>query len=296
MLVIDGVTKRFDKSDHVVLDRVSLSAPQGSFTALLGQNGAGKSTLIGILAGTVTPDTGNVSINGYSLAKRSAELKRSLGVVAQEIAFDYFFTVEETLSLQSGFFGISNNKAWIRLLLERLSLWDRRNDQVKTLSGGMKRRLMIAKALVHRPRLLLLDEPTAGVDVQLRQQMHEFLREMNSEGLTIILTTHYLEEAEALCDRVVLLHQGKILADTPRAEFMRMAGSHFMARIHATQPESLRAALRPHGLTDQESAGGVMHFSVPGSLRTQFLDSLGKHAKDIADISISEPRLVDVFR
>jgi ABC-2 type transport system ATP-binding protein len=295
MLVIDGLTKTFAASNRLALDRVSLAVPQGSFTALLGQNGAGKSTLIGILAGTVLPDAGTADINGHSLATRSAELKRSLGIVAQEIAFDPFFTVEETLSLQSGFFGIRKNGDWIRLLLERLSLWDRRNDPVRDLSGGMKRRLMIAKALVHRPRLLLLDEPTAGVDVQLRKQMHEFLNEMNREGMTIILTTHYLEEAEQLCDHVVLLHEGKILVDVPRPEFMQLAGKHLLAQLQAQRPELLQAAFRTHGLESSKSADGILKLAVPASQRTQFLGLLGEHAADIKDIQITEPRLEDVF-
>jgi len=295
MLVIKGLTKKFAASSRLALDHVSLAVPQGSFTALLGQNGAGKSTLIGILSGTVLSDAGTVDINGHSLATRSAELKRSLGIVAQEIAFDPFFTVEETLSLQSGFFGIRKNGSWIRLLLERLSLWDRRDDPVRNLSGGMKRRLMIAKALVHRPRLLLLDEPTAGVDVQLRKQMHEFLSEMNREGMTIVLTTHYLEEAEQLCDHVVLLHEGKILVDVPRTEFMQLSGKHFLARFQTQRPELLQAAFQLHSLESRESAGGILSFAVPTSRRAQFLNLLGKHAADIADIQIAEPRLEDVF-
>lgn len=295
MLVIEGLTKKFAASSRFALDHVSLAVPQGSFTALLGQNGAGKSTLIGILSGTVLPDAGTVEINGHSLATRSAELKRSLGIVAQEIAFDPFFTVEETLSLQSGFFGIRKNGSWIRLLLERLSLWDRRNDPVKNLSGGMKRRLMIAKALVHRPRLILLDEPTAGVDVRLRKQMHEFLSEMNREGMTIVLTTHYLEEAEQLCDHVVLLHEGKILVDVPRPAFMQLAGKHFLVRLQAPLPELLQARFLTHGLEGRESLGGTLDFAVPTSQRAQFLSLLGEHSADISDIQITEPRLEDVF-
>jgi ABC-2 type transport system ATP-binding protein len=295
MLRIKNLSKKYRNARQAALEGVSFSVLPGSFTALLGQNGAGKSTLIGILTDTVKPDAGSVTINGFPLRLRNPATKLALGIVPQEISFDYLFTVEETLVLQAGYFGLRRNQDWIQTLLQRLSLWDKRREQVKNLSGGMKRRLMIAKALVHRPRLLLLDEPTAGVDVALRRQLHEFLREMNRDGLTIVLTSHYLEEAEQLCDHVVLLHRGKVLADAPRDEFLSLSGDRFSARIVTHCPERLQLAFQSLDLVANKEDDNILHISVPRSMREHFLASLGKHAADVIDIRINEPHLEEVF-
>jgi ABC-2 type transport system ATP-binding protein len=296
MLEIQGLSKKYKGAERPALDAVSFSVAEGGFIALLGPNGAGKSTLIGILAGTVKPDSGSVTVNGFPLQSRDPGLKLSLGIVPQEIVFDPYFTVEETLSFQSGYFGIRKNQERIRMLLRRLSLWDKRREPVKNLSGGMKRRLLIAKALVHRPRLLLLDEPTAGVDVHLRMQMHELLTELNREGLTIILTTHYLEEAEKLCGRIVLLNRGAVIADASRADFLKLAGDRFIADIETGTPENLRAALLPLGLEYGEDTGTTIRLAVSRSLRSRFLSALGEHAGEVTDIRISQPSLEDAFR
>ncbi len=295
MLEIHGLTKTYRGADRPALDDVSFSVKEGGFTALLGPNGAGKSTLIGILGGTVKPDGGSVTVNGFLLETRDPGMKMSLGIVPQEIAVDPIFTVEETLHTLSGYFGIRRNGRRIRMLLERLSLWDKRREQVLRLSGGMKRRLLIAKALVHRPRLLLLDEPTSGVDVHLRRQMHEFLREINQEGLTIVLTTHYMDEAERLCDRVVLLDRGKVAADALRPDFLRLAGDRFIAHIETAEPERLCAAMRRIGLSDGKVPGGALTFSVPNTLRAAFLSTLAALAADVTDMRVSAPGLEDVF-
>jgi ABC-2 type transport system ATP-binding protein len=219
MLEINNLTKIF-KNNTKALDDVSFRINKGEFAALLGQNGAGKSTLISILAGNVKKNSGKIIVRGYDLDRDELMTKRILGIVPQEISFDHFFTVQEVLENQSGYFGIKNNKKTIDDLLEILSLGDKRNVNTKELSGGMKRRLLIAKALVHKPEILILDEPTAGVDIELRISMHEFLRDLNRTGITVILTTHYLEEAEKLCGRIIIIHQGRIIMDAPKERIM----------------------------------------------------------------------------
>jgi ABC-2 type transport system ATP-binding protein len=224
MLEIQDVTKVYQSTQKKALDKVSFHIDRGEFVALLGQNGAGKSTLINILAGHVKKTEGTVRIGGFDLDGQELSTKRILGVVPQEISFDPFFTVGETLKNQSGYFGMRHNDKTIDRILERLSLADKKNVNTKRLSGGMKRRLLIAKAMVHRPPLLILDEPTAGVDIELRRSMHEFLKELNRDGTTIILTTHYLEEAEKLCDRIIILDRGKKIMDAPKETVMKSAG------------------------------------------------------------------------
>ena len=198
------------------LKGISLSVKEGDFYALLGPNGAGKSSTIGIIGSLVTKSSGNVKIFGIDVDKNMAEAKTLLGVVSQEINFSQFEKVLDIVVTQAGFYGIPKSEAMPKVenILKRLSLWDKRNDQARTLSGGYKRRLMIAKALVHDPKLLILDEPTAGVDIELRREMWTFLKEINTNGTTIILTTHYLEEAEQLCRNIVIIDHGTMVADT----------------------------------------------------------------------------------
>ena len=196
---------------------VSLEIGQGEFFGLLGPNGAGKTTLISCLAGLVRPDSGRLSVLGHDVTKDFREARRNLGVVPQELVFDPFFNVRETLRIQSGYFGIRKNDDWIDEILENLDLTSKADVNMRRLSGGMKRRVLVAQALVHKPPVIVLDEPTAGVDVELRQGLWQFIRRLNGEGHTIILTTHYLEEAEALCQRIALMKQGRLLAlDTTR--------------------------------------------------------------------------------
>ena len=198
------------------LKGISLSVKKGDFYALLGPNGAGKSSTIGIIGSLVTKSSGNVKIFGIDVDKNMAEAKTLLGVVSQEINFSQFEKVLDIVVTQAGFYGIPKSEAMPKVenILKRLSLWDKRNDQARTLSGGYKRRLMIAKALVHDPKLLILDEPTAGVDIELRREMWTFLKEINTNGTTIILTTHYLEEAEQLCRNIGIIDHGTMVADT----------------------------------------------------------------------------------
>lgn len=199
---------------------LSLEIEEGEFFGLLGPNGAGKTTLISSLAGLVRPDSGSLKVLGYDVIRDFRQARRLLGVVPQELVFDPFFNVRETLRIQSGYFGIRKNDDWIDEILENLDLTSKANVNMRRLSGGMKRRVLVAQALVHKPPVIVLDEPTAGVDVELRQGLWQFVRRLNNEGHTIILTTHYLEEAEALCERIALMKQGRLVSLDTTANLM----------------------------------------------------------------------------
>lgn len=211
---VQSVHKRF--GDVHALRGVDLAVEPGEFFALLGPNGAGKTTLISLLAGLSRATSGRLAVMGHDVVADYRAARRALGVVPQELVYDAFFTVREMLRFQSGYFGIRRNDPWIDELLENLALTDKADAYVRNLSGGMKRRVLVAQALVHKPAVVVLDEPTAGVDVELRQSLWGFIKRLNREGHTIVLTTHYLEEAEALCSRIAMLKQGEIVAlDTP---------------------------------------------------------------------------------
>lgn len=224
-LSIEGISKSYGLLQ--ALGGVSLTIEQGEFFGLLGPNGAGKTTLISILAGLCRPDQGRAAIMGINVQSKFREARRMLGVVPQELVFDPFFTVRETLRFQSGYFGIRNNDAWIDEIMANLDLTGKADSNMRSLSGGMKRRVLVAQALVHRPPVIVLDEPTAGVDVELRQSLWQFISRLNQDGHTIVLTTHYLEEAEALCQRIAMLKQGRIVAlDTTANLLSRFGGAN----------------------------------------------------------------------
>ncbi|MDQ6993949.1 MAG: ABC transporter ATP-binding protein [Mariprofundus sp.] len=218
-LEINGLGKIYGNGNRALGD-VSLTVPKGSFYALLGPNGAGKSSLINILADTVRPSSGKVTLLGHDLFSERNWCKRRLGVVPQEIAFDPFFTPREILRVTAGLFGCKTNEAWLEELLDRLELTDHAGKRARQLSGGMRRRLLVAQALVHRPQLVILDEPTAGVDVELRRRLWDFMRELNAAGTTILLTTHYLDEAEELCGHVAIIDRGQLLTAQPMQTLM----------------------------------------------------------------------------
>jgi len=209
-IAVENVCKNY--GTFRALDHVNLEIQTGEFFALLGPNGAGKTTLIHTIAGLAIADSGSVHVMGNHVVEHYRLTRRQIGVVPQELVFDPFFTVHETLKIQSGYYGLSNNTSWIDEIIVRLGLEDKANVNMRALSGGMKRRVMVAQALVHKPPVIILDEPTAGVDVELRQSLWDFIQQLNHEGHTIVLTTHYLEEAEALCNRIALLKQGQIIA------------------------------------------------------------------------------------
>ena len=220
---IDNVARRFGRVQ--ALAGVSLAVEQGEFFGLLGPNGAGKTTLISVLAGLTRADSGSARVLGHDVVGDYRSSRRALGVVPQELVFDPFFSVRETLAIQSGYFGIRNNGAWIDEILHHLDLTAKADANMRALSGGMKRRVLVGQALVHKPPVIVLDEPTAGVDVELRQSLWAFIRKLNRDGHTIILTTHYLEEAEALCGRIAMLKAGRVVAlDTTRNLLTRVAG------------------------------------------------------------------------
>ena len=205
------------------LDEVSFDVPRGQIFGLLGPNGAGKSTLINILAGLVVKTSGRVCLWGFDIDEHPRNAKRSIGVVPQEIIFDPFFTPRETLEIQAGLYGIPKGQRHSDELLAAMHLTDKADAYSRTLSGGMKRRLLVAKAMVHSPPILVLDEPTAGVDVELRRQLWDYVRQLNARGVTIVLTTHYLEEAEELCDRIAIIHHGRVIANEPTRELVSKA-------------------------------------------------------------------------
>ena len=238
---VEQVSKSFGGTR--ALDGISLTIGQGEFFGLLGPNGAGKTTLINILAGLVIASSGSARVLGHDVVADYRSARRALGVVPQELVFDPFFTVHETLVFQSGYFGLRDNRGWIEEVMHNLDLSDRASTNMRALSGGMKRRVLVAQALVHKPPVIVLDEPTAGVDVELRQALWQFIRRLNRDGHTIVLTTHYLEEAEALCGRIAMLKQGRIVALDSTQNLLRMhSGCYLEVRLQPDHlPESLAA-------------------------------------------------------
>ncbi len=226
------------------LNRVSFDIEEGEFFGLLGPNGAGKTTLISVLAGLAKASEGRVLVHGHDVQNDYAQSRRLLGVVPQELVFDPFFSVREALRFQSGYFGVKKNDAWIDELLDSLGLADKANANMRQLSGGMKRRVLVAQALVHQPRVIVLDEPTAGVDVELRQTLWQFVAKLNRQGSTVLLTTHYLEEAEALCGRLAMLKQGRVLALASTSELLKSASSNVLRfKIDGQLPTELASKL-----------------------------------------------------
>ena len=260
-LSVQNLTKTYHRKGHDThaLEGISFKVQQGELFGLLGPNGAGKSTLIGILGGLVTPDAGTIEALGMNVITDARRAKMAVGIVPQEITFDPFFTVREILRQQSGYYGLRNNDAWIEELIESLGLTEKINDKVSRLSGGMKRRVLIAQALVHKPPVIVLDEPTAGVDVELRHKLWDLMRRFNAEGHTIILTTHYLEEAQALCERIALLSHGKLAAFSPAFPVTGCASGCLRGRFLRPKarpfPPRAKTSLRPQRLTLTPCAG-----------------------------------------
>ena len=273
------------------LDGVDLTIGQGEFFGLLGPNGAGKTTLISILAGLARPTAGSFRVMGHDVVRDYRQARRALGVVPQELVFDPFFTVRETLRIQSGYFGLRDNDAWIDEILERLDLTKKAHSNMRSLSGGMKRRVLVGQALVHRPPVIILDEPTAGVDVELRQGLWHFIRELNRAGHTIVLTTHYLEEAEALCGRIAMLKQGRIVAlDTTRNLLTRYAGVRVRVRM---TPDRLPDALLPFR-TGVEGDNHRLQLPDYAGLE-RMLAQLREAAVEVQDLEVMQADLEDVF-
>ncbi len=271
------------------LDNVSFDIEQGDFFALLGPNGAGKTTLISILAGLARATSGTIKVHGLDVQSDFARARRYLGVVPQELVFDPFFTVREALRFQSGYFGIYNNSAWIDELLAGLGLADKASANMRQLSGGMKRRVLVGLALVHKPPVIVLDEPTAGVDVELRQALWHFVADLNRRGHTILLTTHYLEEAEALCNRVAMLKQGRLLALEKTSTLLRNAAASV---LHFKTDQPLPAEVAAHARV----TGRVVECPANSPEEIEYYLAVLRQAHVwIEDLEIRKADLEDVF-
>jgi ABC-2 type transport system ATP-binding protein len=289
MLKIEALSFRYAGGDEPVLREVSLAIPSGGIFGLLGPNGAGKTTLISILAGLVRPDRGSARIMGHDVVADYRLARRALGMVPQELVFDPFFTARQTLRIQSGYFGLRDNDAWIDEILHHLALTTKADANMRSLSGGMKRRVLVGQALVHKPPVIVLDEPTAGVDVELRQNLWAFIRKLNQDGHTIILTTHYLEEAEALCGRIAMLKAGRIVAlDSTRNLLSRFAG----ITVRLVAP-AVPAAWLPRVLRRE---GPVFFLGLERHAELEsLLAALREEKIEIAELALQEADLEQVF-
>ncbi len=287
---IEQVHKRFGSLN--ALNGIDLTINQGEFFGLLGPNGAGKSTLINIMAGLLKPTSGNVSIMGHDVVNDYQAARLALGVVPQELVFDPFFNVREMLRFQAGYFGRGKeNDVWVDEVIENLGLTDKAHTNMRKLSGGMKRRALIAQALVHKPPVIVLDEPTAGVDVELRQSLWAFIKKLNRDGQTIILTTHYLEEAETLCERVAMMKQGEIVAlDTTANLLSKLPGKNLRLNLGmANLPTSLLPMLK-------SGENGIFTLALTELNQVEFaLSELRKAEVKVEDMQLLEADLEDVF-
>jgi len=271
------------------LDRITFDVQEGEFFGLLGPNGAGKTTLISILAGLVRASEGRVCVHGHDVQADYAAARRLLGVVPQELVFDPFFNVREALRFQSGYFGVKANDAWIDELLDSLGLADKAGANMRQLSGGMKRRVLVAQALVHKPRVIVLDEPTAGVDVELRQTLWQFIAKLNKQGHTVLLTTHYLEEAEALCGRIAMLKQGQVVALERTSDLLRSATAQVLRlKLDGELPAALRQMARV--------TGRIVQLPVHNAIEIEnHLAAIRAAGLVAEDVEIRQADLEDVF-
>ena len=286
-----SVSKSFSnaRGTFTALDGVSFDIQAGEFFGLLGPNGAGKTTLISILAGLMQASSGRIQVHGLDVQTQSAKVRKILGVVPQELVFDPFFTVREALRFQSGYFGITDNGSWLDELLECLGLADKANHNMRQLSGGMKRRVLVAQALVHKPPVIVLDEPTAGVDVELRQTLWQFIARLNREGHTVLLTTHYLEEAEALCSRIAMLKQGKVVALDNTSTLLKNASSNVLRfKLDEQLPPELAAQAR--------ITGRIVQFPAHDAAQIEhYLAAVRSAGLQAQDVEIRKADLEDVF-
>ena len=286
-----SVSKTFQtaKGAFQALHEVSFDIQEGEFFGLLGPNGAGKTTLISILAGLAKSSSGHIKVQGVDVASQSAQARRLLGIVPQELVFDPFFNVREALQFQSGYFGIRRNDAWIDELLDSLGLADKANNNMRQLSGGMKRRMLVAQALVHKPPVIVLDEPTAGVDVELRQTLWQFIAKLNKQGHSVLLTTHYLEEAEALCNRIAMLKQGQVVALDSTSELLKAASSNVLRfKLDAQLPAALAGKARVTGRIVQLPANDAAEIE-------HYLAAVREAGLVAEDVEIRKDDLEDVF-
>lgn len=295
MLKISDVSMTYQKGKKEALKDVNLNIEEGEFTALLGQNGAGKSTLINILAGNVKKTKGTVTIGGYDIDKKELETKKIIGIVPQDTGYDFIFTVDEALKKQSGYFGIKDNKEYIDEILDALYLTEKRSARLRDLSGGMRRRFLIAKALVHKPKILILDEPTAGVDIEMRHTLYDFLVKLHESGTTIILTTHYIEEAEKLCKRIVIIDGGKIIADEPKEELMDAFSRESVIEVHFDEELNLAdfdflSEYHPH-IEDKTK----LQLKASKKDLSKVFKQLSEKNMEFTNLVVERPKLEDIY-
>jgi ABC-2 type transport system ATP-binding protein len=296
VISVRGLTKTY-ASGFVALKKVDLEIERGEIFALLGPNGAGKTTLINIICGIVNPSTGSVIADGHDIQREYRAARQKIGLVPQELATDAFENVWATVTFSRGLFGKPKDAAYLEKVLRDLSLWDKRNEKIMTLSGGMKRRVLIAKALAHEPQILFLDEPTAGVDVALRREMWEMVRALRKSGVTIILTTHYIEEAEMMADRIGVINRGEIILVEQKHELMKKLGKKVLT-LRLQKP--LQAL--PEGLTGQlalEDQGRALVYTFDAQATdtgvSLLLRKLSEQGIELTDLSTKESSLEDIF-
>ena len=291
---IQGLCKTYQGGKRA-LDGVSFDVPRGQIFGLLGPNGAGKSTLINILAGLVNKTEGSAAIWGFDIDRHPRNAKASIGIVNQEILFDPFFSPLETLEIQAGLYGVPKGQRRSMELLRAVHLEDKANAYARTLSGGMKRRLMVAKAMVHSPAVLVLDEPTAGVDIELRQQLWAYVRELNAAGVTVVLTTHYLEEAEELCDRIAIINHGKLVANEPTRELVGRAQEKMVEVIVDRDVTAPPTASCFEKIEVRSARTLAVTYRKDVANAGEVLAAITREGYGIVDVSTKEPDLEDVF-
>lgn len=298
-IIIKGLKKEykgFKKSKpHTALNSIDLEIPRGSIFGLLGPNGAGKSTLINILAGLVTKTSGSVKVMEFDIDKNPREAKYRVGVVPQELVLDPFFSVNETLELYAGYYGITPENRRTDEIIDALGLKDKAGTNSRRLSGGMKRRVLVGKALVHNPPILILDEPTAGVDVELRRQLWRYVRELNKKGTTILLTTHYLEEAEELCDYIAIINHGNIIACDETSKLLKMFDEKQLSVKFIEKLGKIPSELEKMGAKLDDDNSISLSYKTSGSEIDKVINSIQGLGLKIKDISTSEPKLEDIF-
>jgi ABC-2 type transport system ATP-binding protein len=291
---IDSVSKTY-AGGKLALDNVSFDVPRGQIFGLLGPNGAGKSTLINILAGLVVKSAGKLDIWGFDIDEHPRNAKRSIGIVPQEILFDPFFTPKEALEIQAGLYGIPPAERRTDALLAAMHLTDKADAYSRTLSGGMKRRLLVAKAMVHSPPILVLDEPTAGVDIELRRQLWAYVRDLNASGVTVVLTTHYLEEAEELCDRIAIINHGRVVANEPTQQLVAKAQEKAVVVTfdHEIDGVPTNACFENIRLVDERTI--EITYRKDKVNAGEVLAAVQRDGMAIVDVRTREPDLEDVF-
>lgn len=277
------------------LKGIDLQIPRGCIFGLLGPNGAGKSTMINILSGLVNKTAGSVSIGGYDIEANPREARASLGVVPQEINMDPFFTPRESMELMAGFYGVPKAERRSDEILEALGLGDKKDAYVRQLSGGMKRRLMVAKAMVHSPPILILDEPTAGVDVELRRQLWDYVKELHAQGTTIILTTHYLEEAQEMCDQIAIINHGEVIACEPTSELLQRLDKKTLTVHPENELEAVPEALKGLNASIRPDGALTLTYHANDTRVVDLLNRIREAGVRVKDLATEEPDLEDVF-